>query len=124
MRAEIARRTKLNGQRNRSRMGEDNERPKSDLQTVRSAAMLDGELVADIRALIEAARLRVAQTVNSELVLLNWQSGARRFSAGLDPLQFERQRTNRTHATESRRNPRRRILDGTAGKERACCQAA
>jgi len=33
------------------------------------------ELAADIRTLIEAARLRVAQTVNQELVLLNWQIG-------------------------------------------------
>jgi hypothetical protein len=36
-----------------------------------------GELAADIRAFIEAARLRVAQTVNAELVLLNWQIGNR-----------------------------------------------
>ena len=35
------------------------------------------ELAADIRSLIEAARLRVAQTVNAELVLLYWQIGDR-----------------------------------------------
>lgn len=38
---------------------------------------LSGELAADIRALIEAARLRVALTVNAELVLLYWQIGSR-----------------------------------------------
>lgn len=36
-----------------------------------------GNLTADIRGLIEAARLRVAQTVNVELVMLNWQIGNR-----------------------------------------------
>jgi predicted nuclease of restriction endonuclease-like (RecB) superfamily len=36
-----------------------------------------GELAADIRRLIEATRVRVAQTVNAELVLLYWQIGAR-----------------------------------------------
>ena len=36
-----------------------------------------GELAADVRSLIEAARLRVAQTVNAELVLLYWQIGNR-----------------------------------------------
>lgn len=36
-----------------------------------------GELAADIRGFIEAARLRVAQTVNAELVLLYWQIGSR-----------------------------------------------
>jgi hypothetical protein len=36
-----------------------------------------GELAADIRGLIEAARLRVAQTVNAELVLLYWRIGNR-----------------------------------------------
>jgi hypothetical protein len=38
---------------------------------------LSGELAADIRGLIEAARLRVALTVNAELVLLYWQIGSR-----------------------------------------------
>ena len=36
-----------------------------------------GELAADIRSLIEATRLRVAQTVNAELVLLYWLIGSR-----------------------------------------------
>ncbi|MCL4843629.1 MAG: YhcG family protein [Bryobacteraceae bacterium] len=36
-----------------------------------------GELAADVRVLIETARLRVAQTVNAELVLLYWQIGNR-----------------------------------------------
>jgi len=36
-----------------------------------------GGLAADIRGLIEAVRLRVAQTVNAELVLLYWQIGDR-----------------------------------------------
>lgn len=35
------------------------------------------ELAADLRSLIEAARLQVAQTVNAELVLLYWQIGDR-----------------------------------------------
>lgn len=34
-------------------------------------------LVSDLRALIEETRGRVAQTVNSELVWLYWQVGAR-----------------------------------------------
>ena len=46
-------------------------------ETALSAAPLSGKLAADIRGLIEAARLRVAQTVNAELVLLNWQIGSR-----------------------------------------------
>ena len=40
------------------------------------AAPTSAELAADIRAIIEAARLRVAQTVNAELVLLYWQIGS------------------------------------------------
>lgn len=35
------------------------------------------ELASDVRSLIESARLRVAQTVNAELVLLYWQIGQR-----------------------------------------------
>jgi hypothetical protein len=35
------------------------------------------ELAADLRSLIQAARLRVAQTVNAELVILYWQIGNR-----------------------------------------------
>ena len=38
---------------------------------------LSSELAADIRGLIEAARLSVAMTVNAELVLLYWQIGSR-----------------------------------------------
>ena len=41
------------------------------------AAPASAELAADIRAIIEAARLRVAQTVNAELVLLYGQIGSR-----------------------------------------------
>ncbi|MBL8238684.1 MAG: hypothetical protein JNM66_14765 [Bryobacterales bacterium] len=41
------------------------------------ATFASGELTADIRGLIEAVRLRVAQTVNAELVLLYWQIGDR-----------------------------------------------
>ncbi len=36
-----------------------------------------GGLAADIRSLIDATRVRVAQTVNAELVLLYWRIGAR-----------------------------------------------
>lgn len=36
-----------------------------------------GELAADIHSLIESTRLRVAQTINVELVLLYWRIGAR-----------------------------------------------
>jgi len=46
-------------------------------ETAVATAALSGELAADIRGLIEAARLRVAQTVNSELVLLYWEIGSR-----------------------------------------------
>lgn len=35
------------------------------------------ELASDIRALVEAARLRAARTVNAELVLLYWRVGDR-----------------------------------------------
>ncbi|MEI0762829.1 DUF1016 domain-containing protein, partial [Pseudomonas aeruginosa] len=34
-------------------------------------------LLGDIRALIEAARLRAASTVNSELTMLYWRIGQR-----------------------------------------------
>lgn len=40
-------------------------------------ALPSAALVADLRALIEASRGRVAQTVNSELVELHWQVGHR-----------------------------------------------
>ena len=36
-----------------------------------------GELAADLRTLIEEARLRVARTVNAELVVLYWEIGTR-----------------------------------------------
>jgi hypothetical protein len=36
-----------------------------------------GELATDLRRLIEATRARVAQTVNAEFVMLNWQIGNR-----------------------------------------------
>ena len=39
------------------------------------AARAIGELAVDLRRIIEATRVRVAQTVNSELVMLNWQIG-------------------------------------------------
>ncbi len=57
-----------------------NPRRKSGEPSIESAVVVPhapGELAADIRALIEAARHRVAQTVNAELVLLNWQIGNR-----------------------------------------------
>jgi predicted nuclease of restriction endonuclease-like (RecB) superfamily len=37
----------------------------------------DGDLVADIRSLIDSARQRVAVTVNAELTLLHWEIGSR-----------------------------------------------
>jgi hypothetical protein len=40
-------------------------------------AIASEELVGSIRPLIEQARSRVAQSVNSELVLLYWQIGKR-----------------------------------------------
>ena len=46
-------------------------------ETAVAAAGPSPDLAADIRGLIDAARLRVAQTVNAELVLLNWQIGNR-----------------------------------------------
>jgi len=36
-----------------------------------------GQLAADLRSLIEEARLRVARTVNAELVVLYWEIGTR-----------------------------------------------
>ncbi len=36
-----------------------------------------GELAADLRSLIETTRLRVARTVNAELVMLYWEVGSR-----------------------------------------------
>ena len=46
-------------------------------ETTLATQMPGNELAVDIRGLIEAARLRVAQTVNAELVLLYWQIGSR-----------------------------------------------
>jgi predicted nuclease of restriction endonuclease-like (RecB) superfamily len=51
----------------------DNQNPAS--VTVPPQALI--ELASDLRKLIESARLRVAQTVNAELVLLYWQIGQR-----------------------------------------------
>jgi len=36
-----------------------------------------GELAADLRSLIDTTRLRVARTVNAELVMLYWEIGSR-----------------------------------------------
>jgi hypothetical protein len=36
-----------------------------------------GELTADLRSLIETTRLRVARSVNAELVMLYWEIGSR-----------------------------------------------
>jgi DUF1016 N-terminal domain len=60
--------------------GPRNPRRKSGEPSIESVVVVPnvpGELAADIRAFIEAARLRVAQTVNAELVLRNWQIGNR-----------------------------------------------
>ena len=43
---------------------------------VQTGAITD-TLLSDIRALIEQARERMAQTVNAELVILNWHIGKR-----------------------------------------------
>lgn len=48
---------------------------RTDIVPIASGAI--GELAADLRGLIEAARERVAQTVNAELVMLNWRIGNR-----------------------------------------------
>ena len=40
-------------------------------------ATTDPQLLAELRQLIESARLRTAQAVNSELALLHWQIGRR-----------------------------------------------
>src|ERR1035437_4581223 len=48
---------------------------RTDVVPIASRAI--GELAADLRGLIEAARERVAQTVNAELVMLNWRIGNR-----------------------------------------------
>ena len=44
-------------------------------KTALSTAELSGEIATDIRALINGTRLRIAQTANAELVLLNWKIG-------------------------------------------------
>src|SRR5271157_2832492 len=78
-----------------------NPRRKSGAPNIESAIVVphtSGELAADIRAYIEAARLRVAQTVNAELVLLNWQIGNRIVST------LSRQLTTEYGAGFSRQN--------------------
>ncbi|MDD4888843.1 MAG: PDDEXK nuclease domain-containing protein [Phycisphaerae bacterium] len=52
-------------------------KPQKRATIVRRVAGLSPSLLGDIRSLIEATRGRVAQTVNSELVLLYWQIGTR-----------------------------------------------
>lgn len=55
-------------------------RPETDEQNLEGAVVVPpsaGELAADIRGLIEAARVRIAQAVNAELAFLNWQIGSR-----------------------------------------------
>ena len=58
-------------------MSKRREQAKRHPETAVAITASSGELAADSRGLIEAARLRVAQTVNSELVLLHWQIGCR-----------------------------------------------
>ncbi|HLK67598.1 MAG TPA: DUF1016 N-terminal domain-containing protein [Bryobacteraceae bacterium] len=55
-------------------MSETDQRQEQDPQ---SPARVLGELAADLRSLIDTTRLRVARTVNAELVMLYWEIGSR-----------------------------------------------
>jgi hypothetical protein len=58
-------------------------------------------LVGELRALIQSTRERVAQTVNSELIWLHWQVGAR--------LRAEVLKDERAACTSPRSSPTRRL---------------
>ncbi len=58
-------------------MEHDSKLPEYNQLTKTDALATTDRLLAELRGLIEAARQRVASTVNTELVLLYWRIGAR-----------------------------------------------
>jgi len=52
-------------------------KPNNTEALVQIGATITDELLSDIRVLIEQARERIAQTINAELVILNWHIGER-----------------------------------------------
>jgi len=58
-------------------MSDTDQRQERDPQSPVPAPRVLGELAADLRSLIETTRLRVARTVNAELVMLYWEIGSR-----------------------------------------------
>ena len=58
-------------------MSDTDQRQQQDPQSPAPATRVLGELAADLRSLIETTRLRVARTVNAELVMLYWEIGSR-----------------------------------------------
>ena len=58
-------------------MSDKDQRQEQDPHRPVPAPRVLGELAADLRSLIETTRLRVARTVNAELVMLYWEVGSR-----------------------------------------------
>jgi len=58
-------------------MSDTDQRQEQDPQSPVPAPRVLGELAAGLRSLIGTTRLRVARTVNAELVMLYWESGSR-----------------------------------------------
>jgi hypothetical protein len=58
-------------------MSDTDQRQEQDAQSPVPAPRVLGELAADLRSLIDTTRLRVARTVNAELVMLYWEIGSR-----------------------------------------------
>jgi hypothetical protein len=58
-------------------MSDTDQRQEQDAQSPVPASRVLGELAADLRSLIDTTRLRVARTVNAELVMLYWEIGSR-----------------------------------------------
>ena len=58
-------------------MSDTDQRQEHDRQSPVPAPRVLGELAADLRSLIDTTRLRVARTVNAELVMLYWEIGSR-----------------------------------------------
>ena len=56
-------------------MSDTDQRQEQNPQSPVPAPRILGELAADLRSLIDTTRLRVARTVNAELVMLYWEIG-------------------------------------------------
>jgi len=50
---------------------------KTDLPRIAAPLKVAGKLAGDVRQIIESTRIRVAQSVNAELVMMNWKIGVR-----------------------------------------------